>query len=150
MTMIEPFLPLCRAASGIDFAAADATTQLNARFAYESEEGAAFVDAFKTLHAAGEVADRGELPVKWGRVSKATEETLGFSLDVVHMNGAGPLHLHPTGEASFCVPLDGEPDFEGTHSGWHVLPPGSRHIPEVKNGRMLIVYLLPNGEMEFL
>ena len=115
-----------------------------------SEAGQAFVEAFKALHLEGAVADRGELPVEWGRVSKATEETLGFSLDVVHMNGAGPDHVHPTGEASFCVPLEGDPEFEGTRSGWHVLPPGSRHVPQVKGGRMLIVYLLPNGEMEFL
>jgi len=148
--MIETFLPLCRAAQSVDLGADDATAQLNERFAYESEEGQAFVEAFKALKEAGEVADRGELPVEWGRVSKASEETLGFSLDVVHMNGAGPDHVHPTGEASFCVPLEGEPEFEGTRTGWHVLPPGSRHIPEVKGGRMLIVYLLPNGEMEFL
>jgi len=148
--MIDTFLPLCRAAADVDFDAEDATAQLNERFGYESEEGRAFVEAFKALHAAGEVADRGELPVEWGRVSKATEETLGFSLDVVHMNGAGPDHVHPTGEASFCVPLEGEPEFEGTRSGWHVLPPGSSHIPLVTGGRMLIVYLLPGGEMEFL
>ena len=148
--MIDTFLPLCRAAADVDFDAKDATAQLNERFGYESEEGRAFVEAFKALHAAGEVADRGELPVEWGRVSKATEETLGFSLDVVHMNGAGPDHVHPTGEASFCVPLEGKPEFEGTRSGWHVLPPGSSHIPLVTGGRMLIVYLLPGGEMEFL
>ncbi len=148
--MIDLFLPLCRAAQGLDFAAEDATSTLNSKFNYESEAGQAFVEGFKALHANGEVADRGELPVEWGRVSKATEETLGFSLDVVHMNGAGPDHIHPSGEASVCVPLEGEPEFEGTKSGWHVLAPGSRHIPEVTGGRMLIVYLLPNGEMEFL
>ena len=148
--MIDTFLPLCHAAAELDLSAKDASAQLNQRFSYESEEGQAFVDAFKALHAAGDVADRGELPVKWGRVSKATEETLGFSLDVVEMTGAGPDHVHPTGEASFCVPLEGEPEFEGTRAGWHVLPPGSRHIPLVTGGRMLIVYLLPNGEMEFL
>ena len=148
--MIDIFLPLCRAAHGLDFADEDATSKLNSSLSYESEEGQAFVEGFKALHSKGEVANRGELPVEWGRVSKATEETLGFSLDVVHMNGAGPLPVHPTGEASFCVPLEGEPEFEGTKQGWHVLAPGSRHIPEVTGGRMLIVYLLPNGEMEFL
>jgi hypothetical protein len=148
--MIETFLPLCRVAAEVDLSAADATAQLNERFPYESSAGVAFIEAFKALHNAGEIADRGELPVEWGRVSKATEETHHFSLDVVHMSGTGPEHIHPTGEASFCVPLEGEPDFEGTRTGWHVLPPGSRHIPEVRGGRMLIVYLLPNGEMEFL
>ena len=147
--MIDLFIPLCRAAKDIDFSAEDATAQLNSSFGYKTEEGQAFVEAFKALKEAGKVADRGELPVEWGRVSKATEETLGFSLDVVHMNGAGPDHIHPTGEASFCVPLEGEPEFEGTKRGWHVLPPGSRHVPKVTGGRMLIVYLLPNGEMEF-
>jgi hypothetical protein len=31
-----------------------------------------------------------------------------------------------------------------------VEPPGSEHVPTVAGGRMLIVYLLPQGEIEFL
>ena len=127
--MIDTFLPLCRAAADrvvgvvadVDFADDDATAKLNERFGYESEEGRAFVETFKALHAAGEVADRGELPVEWGRVSKATEETLGFSLDVVHMNGAGPDHVHPTGEASFCVPLEVAEAIKYTDNAFHAL-----------------------------
>ncbi len=71
-------------------------------------------------------------------------------MDVVHINGAEPDNVRPTGEASFGVPLGGGPEYEGTRTGWHVLPPGPRHGPNVTGGRMPIVYLLPNGEMEFL
>ena len=98
----------------------------------------------------GRIAERGEPPVRWGRVAKASAETRGFSIDVVHMSGAGPRHLHPNGEVNFCVALEGEPTFEGAPAGWVVLPPGSTHVPTVAGGTMLIVYLLPEGKIEFL
>ena len=46
--------------------------------------------------------------------------------------------------------VDGSPTFEGEPPGWVVLEPGSTHVPTVAGGTMLIVYLLPHGEMEFL
>ena len=51
---------------------------------------------------------------------------------------------------NFCVALDGEPRFEDQPPGWVVLPPESTHVPRVEGGTMLIVYLLPGGEIEFL
>jgi hypothetical protein len=88
--------------------------------------------------------------VKWGRVTKATPESLDQSVDVVLMNGAGPKHRHPSGEVNFCVAVEGQPTFDGEPPGWVVLEPGSAHVPTVAGGTMLIVYLLPRGEMEFL
>ena len=90
------------------------------------------------------------LPVRWGRVSKATEESQGFSIDIVLMNGAGPRHRHPNGEVNFCIPIEGKPTFDGHKPGWVVFPPDSEHVPTVSGGIMLIVYLLPEGAMEFL
>ena len=53
------------------------------------------------------------------------------------------------GEVNYCVALEGEPRFDGHAPGWVVMPPGSGHVPTVSGGRMLIVYLLPKGQIEF-
>ena len=66
------------------------------------------------------------------------------------VRGAGPLHRHPAGEVNWCIALEGEPTFMGQPPGWVVEPPGSEHVPTVSGGRMLIVYLLPAGAIEFL
>ena len=87
--------------------------------------------------------------MKFGRVTKALPESDDFSIDVVHMNGPGPHHKHPGGEVNYCIALDGEPRFDGQPPGWVVMPPGSGHVPTVSGGRMLIVYLLPKGQIEF-
>ena len=84
--------------------------------------------------------------VKFGRVSKADPALAGCSLDAVDMDGpaSGP-HTHPYGEVEFCIPLAGEPRFDGRAERWIVYPPGSRHVPTVSGGRMLILYFLPGG-----
>lgn len=151
MSLLETFRPLLKAASGLSLDDPEsARATLRERFDPESEDGRALATELRRLLDAGELCENGALPVKWGRVSKASEESLGFSIDVVHMNGAGPRHRHPQGEVNFCVPLDGDPRFEATHTGWVVMPPDSVHVPEVSGGEMLIVYLLPQGAMEFL
>ena len=48
---------------------------------------------------------------------------------------------------SWCIPTEGSPIFEGAGSGWVVLPPGSHHTPTVTDGRMVIVYWIPGGEV---
>ena len=149
--MIETFLPLLRAAQGLDLADPEAArAALNARLAPGGPEASRVARELRGLLAEGRVAERGEPPLRWGRVAKASSETLGFSIDVVHMSGAGPRHRHPRGEVNFCIALDGEPRFEGAPPGWVVLPPESTHVPTVEGGTMLIVYLLPGGEIEFL
>jgi hypothetical protein len=149
--MIETFLPLLRAASGLDLSApGTAVASLDARLDPAGEEADAVRAALLALLEEGRIADRGEAPLKYGRAARAGEETLGFSIDVVHMSGSGPRHRHPNGEVNFCVPLEGTPAFEGQRSGWVVMPPGSTHVPRVEGGTMLIVYLLPEGKIEFL
>ena len=151
MTLLENFTPLLKAASGVDLSdPAAARRELESRFDPHGEEGQALAKQLQGLLAEGRICENGEMPVKWGRVTKATDESLGFSIDVVHMNGAGPRHRHPKGEVNFCVPLDGTPAFEEQTVGWVVMAPDSVHVPKVDGGEMLIVYLLPGGEMEFL
>jgi len=149
--MLDTFLPLLRAAQGLDLStAATARAELAKRFDPAGPAARALNQELTALLAAGKVAERGELPVKYGRVAKAGAPTLDFSIDVVHMNGPGPLHRHPNGEVNYCVALDGQPTFDGHPPGWVVFPPDSRHVPTVAGGTMLIVYLLPQGAIEFV
>ncbi|MBK7874837.1 MAG: DUF4863 family protein [Planctomycetes bacterium] len=149
--MLDTFRPLLEAAQGLDLAdAPSARAELARRLPPQGPAARAVERDLRALLAEGRIADRGELPVKWGRVAKATPETLGFSIDVVLMNGAGPRHLHPRGEVNFCIAMDGAPTFEGDPPGWVVLPAGSTHVPTVAGGTMLIVYLLPDGAVEWV
>ena len=148
--MLETFKPLIDAAAGVDLtdpAAARAT--LTSRLDPASETGQRLSEALVALLEAGQVADRGAPPVRYSRAAKATEATADFSIDVVDMTGPGPRHRHPNGEVNWCVALEGEPTFDGQPAGWVVEPPDSEHVPTVEGGRMLIVYLLPGGAIEF-
>jgi len=61
----------------------------------------------------------------------------------------GPHHVHPQGEIDLIMPLDEGATFDGNPAGWCVHPPGSAHRPTVRNGRALVLYLLPQGQIEF-
>ncbi len=149
--MLNTFQPLIEAARGLDLAdAAAAEAELNRRLDPASDAARALNASLVALLEEGKIAERGELPVKWGRVSKAVEETAGFSIDAVHMTARGPRHRHPKGEIDWCVALEGEPTFDGRPPGWVVLGADSVHVPTVAGGAMLVVYLLPGGEIEFL
>ena len=148
--MLDKFQPLIDAARGIDLSDPKAAReQLTARLDPASQDGQRVSAELKDLLDEGRVADRGEPPVKYSRPAKASEETSGFSIDVVDMSGPGPKHLHPNGEINWCIALEGEPTFDGEPPGWVVEPPGSEHVPTVAGGRMLIVYLLPEGAIQF-
>ena len=147
---LPTFEPHWRAAQGVDLSDPEkAVRTLTERLDPQGAEGQALSQALCGLLEAGEVADRGEPPVRWSRVAKAGPDTGAFSIDVVHMNGAGPRHTHHEGEVNWCIALSGEPRFDGHGAGWVAFPPGSTHVPTVEGGEMLIVYLLPNGAVEF-
>ncbi len=149
--MLETFRPLLEAASGLNLEDSfGAHAELVRRLDPDSKAARELAANLVRLCQEGKIANRGEMPVRWGRVSKATPESLEQSIDVVLMNGAGPRHRHPSGEVNFCIAIDGTPTFEGEPPGWVVMKPGSVHVPTVAGGTMLIVYLLPRGEMEFL
>jgi len=88
--------------------------------------------------------------LRYGRIFKPSEELHGFSIDVVDMeNVAGPHHVHPQGEIDLIMPVDGDAQFDDRPAGWLVCPPGSAYRPTVTRGRALVLYLLPNGAIEF-
>jgi Domain of unknown function (DUF4863) len=61
----------------------------------------------------------------------------------------GPAHAHPHGEVDMIMPLDGDAKFDGRGAGWLVYPAGSRHAPTVTEGKALVLYLLPEGAIDF-
>ena len=88
--------------------------------------------------------------IRYGRVIRPSPDTDGYSVDVVDMDDvAGPHHVHPTGEVDLVMPLTPDARFDGSPAGWKVYPPGSAHRPTVRRGRALVLYLLPEGRIEF-
>ena len=85
-----------------------------------------------------------------GRVVKPGGAAGRFSVDVVRMNNVkGPHHAHPNGEIGMIMPISGNPRFDGVGRGWYVDPPGSDHWPTVEGGEAYVLYLLPEGKIEF-
>lgn len=88
--------------------------------------------------------------IKFGRAIKPGADAGSFSVDVVRMKDVkGPHHIHPTGEIGAIMPLDGDPKFDAFEPGWYVYPPGSHHNPTVTGGDAYVLYLLPDGAIEF-
>ena len=100
--------------------------------------------------AEGWMCEREGGGIRYGRVLKAADDLQRFSVDVVDMKDVvGPHHVHPQGEIDLIMPLQGEALFDGRPAGWCVYPPGSAHRPTVTQGRALVLYLLPEGQIEF-
>jgi len=88
--------------------------------------------------------------IRFGRPIKPGPATRGYSVDVVEMaNLAGPHHAHPNGEIDMVMPIDAGARFDDAPRGWKVYGPGSAHHPTVTGGKALILYLLPDGAIEF-
>jgi hypothetical protein len=88
--------------------------------------------------------------IKYGRIFKPADDLHGFSVDVVDMTDiAGPHHAHPNGEIDLIMPQASDATFDGRPAGWLVCEPGSAHRPTVRQGRALVLYLLPQGAIEF-
>jgi hypothetical protein len=127
-----------------------AKEQLDAKFPFESEQVQAWGGLMRAGVEDGTLCGNGEPPMQYSRIFKNSAETNDLSADAVLMNGAGPNHIHPQGEVDLCFAIDGEPRFDGNDPGWTVYGAGSQHIPTVKGGTMLILYLLPDGAFEFV
>jgi len=107
--------------------------------------------AAETGVAEGWLCDRENAGVKYSRPFKPSDATAGYSVDAVVMDRlSGPKHTHTNGEINLCFTQDGDAQFCGHREGWVVFPRGSTHVPVVTDGRMLILYFLPGGAIEFL
>lgn len=87
--------------------------------------------------------------IRFSRFLKPESNPEKFSVDAVLMTASGPKHTHPLGEVDLCFALEGTPSFDQNKPGWTVYPPNSTHIPTVEGGKMLILYLLPEGQITF-
>ena len=98
----------------------------------------------------GWLCDRENAGVRFSRPFKPTDATAGYSVDAVVMDRiAGPKHTHTNGEINLCFTEEGDAKFCGHREGWVVFPRGSTHGPVVTDGRMLILYFLPGGAIQF-
>lgn len=123
---------------------------LNAQHGAGSESYEAIKAACVAAVAQGWMCEREGGGIRYGRVLKAADDLQRFSVDVVDMKDvAGPHHVHPQGEIDLIMPLEGDAQFDGRPAGWCVYPPGSAHRPTVTQGRALVLYLLPEGQIEF-
>jgi len=123
---------------------------LNRLFPADGDVFHSVFDACGAGIADGWICNREHAGIKYGRVVKPGAATHGFSVDVVEMQDiAGGHHRHPTGEIDLIMPLAGSPAFDGHGAGWLVYEPGSAHYPTVGGGRALVLYLLPQGAIEF-
>jgi len=125
-------------------------TWLNARHGAGSATYTALKASCEAGVAEGWLCDREGGGIHYGRIFKPADDLQGFSVDVVDMTDiAGPHHTHPLGEIDLVMPQDGEATFDGRPAGWVVCPPGSAHCPTVRQGRALVLYLLPQGQIQF-
>lgn len=123
---------------------------LNDRFPADGPIYRDILDSCQRAIASGWMCSREANGIKYGRVIKHSAATHGFSVDVVDMQLlAGPHHSHPNGEIDLIMPLEPTAKFDGRSAGWLVYGPGTSHSPTVTGGRALVLYLLPEGAIEF-
>lgn len=129
---------------------ADLDAWLNAEHGVGSPTYNALRQSCEAGVAEGWLCDREGGGLRYGRIFKPAPELHGFSVDVVDMTDvAGPHHAHPHGEIDLIMPMDEAAQFDGRPAGWLVCPPGSAHQPTVTQGRALVLYLLPEGRIDF-
>lgn len=141
--------PVIKAIAGTDIDKA-LEARLNEDFPADSAMFGQIEQACHAAIAAGWMCAHGDEGRRFGRVIKPSKETGNLSVDVVQLNNvAGPHHAHPKGEICMVMPQDKEATFDNNGAGWCVYAPGTAHYPTVRNGDALILYLLPDGEIEF-
>ncbi|MBI3817953.1 MAG: DUF4863 family protein [Planctomycetes bacterium] len=148
MTDLKSLLmPVSRFVKEMDLTdSAKAEAELNKKFPAASEEIGQIKKLAEDALAAGTICNRGETGMKFSRVVKPQDDAGGCSIDAVFMeNSSGPVHTHTKGEVCLCIPKSGAPKFEGRGDTWIVMRAGSRHVPTVQGGAMLIIYWWPEG-----
>jgi len=148
-TLIESLKPVLQHLARVDISSPGAASELNDSLPLNGDLLLSIKSLVVRGIESGELTPRGEKGMSFGRLCKAEDATMGFSIDAVHMNRPGPGHAHPNGEIDLCFALSGEPLFDGEEPGWVVKKPGSWHVPTVTGGDMAILYFLPGGAIQF-
>jgi len=142
-------VPVTRFAQGRPVDAA-LQRELNLEFPPECETFNRIVAACHDGIAAGWMCSQGDAKRRFGRIFEAGPLTHGFSIDVVDITDlVGNHHRHPTGEIDMIMPVTPKAEFDGNGAGWLVYAPESGHRPTVTAGRALILYLLPEGRIDW-
>jgi hypothetical protein len=88
--------------------------------------------------------------IRFSRPVKPSPATHDYSVDAVVMDRvAGPRHTHTNGEINLCFTEEGDAKFCGHRQGWVVFGKKSTHVPVVTDGKMVILFFLPGGAIEF-
>lgn len=123
---------------------------LNAGFPATGDVYGQILHSCRAAIEAGWMCAREAGGIRYGRVIRPAAELHGYSVDVVDMDRcSGPHHRHPGGEIDLIMPLAPDARFDGRGAGWLVYGPDSAHVPTVTGGRALVLYLLPQGAIEF-
>jgi len=146
MTLLKPVTDLIQG-KAIDQTLADA---LNQRFPPGEETFDAIEQACHRGIEEGWMCTQGAPGRRFGRLIEPGDESGGLSVDVVDLTDiVGPHHRHPTGEICMIMPVTEGALFDGQGRGWCVNQPGSAHHPTVTQGEALVLYMLPQGKIEF-
>ncbi len=141
--------PIVGAASGRSLDAA-LMQDLNDRFPPIGDVFKSITEACNAAIAAGWMCKHEGGGIRYGRVIKPSPKTAGYSIDVVDMKDVrGPHHRHPNGEIDMIMPITMGAAFDGHGAGWLVYGPDTAHHPTVTDGEALVLYLLPDGAIEF-
>ena len=123
---------------------------LNRLFPAQGETFKAIEAACHAAIEAGWMCGQGAPGRRFGRVIEPGPDSRDLSVDVVQLEDiVGPHHAHPKGEICLTMPVTPEARFDGGGAGWCVYEPGSAHHPTVTGGEALVLYLLPDGEIDF-
>lgn len=124
--------------------------KLNEQFPPDGEIVKAIENACHAGINEGAVCQREAGGIKFERIIQAKPELADCSVDLVYMKDVkGPHHRHPLGEIDLIMPISADAKFDERGAGWLVYGPDSAHRPTVSEGDALVLYLLPNGEIEF-
>jgi len=141
--------PVAEAVAGRPVAA-ELGDELDRRYPPDGEHFKAIEAACHAAIAAGWMCAQGGAGRRFGRVIEPGPQTSNLSVDVVDLADiVGPHHRHPSGEICMVMPVTPTARFDGKGAGWKVYPPGSAHRPTVTDGRALVLYMLPGGQIEF-
>lgn len=144
------YLAQVTTAIGKDTLDSELEARLNAEFPADGNWFAAAKDMCVRGCEEGWLCARESGGIKFGRAVPVSEVLGGMSVDVVEMNDTvGPHHSHPNGEIDLVMPLTPEAKFDGQSAGWKVYGPDTAHSPTVTDGTAIVLYLLPDGAIEF-
>jgi hypothetical protein len=124
--------------------------QLNESFPPGGDVFRGLEEACRAGIAEGWLCKQGGSGRRFGRIFEPAPDLAGYSIDVVELQDfVGPLHTHPEGEICLVMPADPSAKFLGRSAGWAVYPPGSGHRPAVSGGKAVVLYMLPQGRIEW-